>query len=519
MFGRPFGSMLDACAASFPREVALVEGDRRYTYAEMFSRIRATGRALRSLGLHPGDRVAVVMTDCCDLITVMYATLWAGLTIVPLNARLSLDDHVTIIKDCDARVLAFSAGTAARGNAILERVSLDFVISAGGQGLPANGYALEDLVEREQGGPGYPEVEPGNECWIQYTGGTTGVPKGVIHTHNSILAAQYGVAFELGIEPDERHALVAPLTHGALPFFLGVWLRGGTNIILGGFDPIQLLDTIQRERVTSTMMVPTMIYKLLDVPNLRRWDLSSLRTIGYGAAPIGKERLEQALEVFGPIFIQIYGHSEALSQTTLLAKRDHVRAAEHPQLLTSCGRAAVLSEVRVADDQLNTLPDGEIGEIVVRGQHVMRGYEKKPKETAEVLCNGWLRTGDLGRRDEDGYFYIVDRKKDMIISGGFNVYPKEVENALFQHPMVSDVCVIGVPDEKWGEAVKAVVVRLPGRKVSEQELIDHVKKLKGSVLAPKSIDFVDAIPLTMAAKHDKKALRAKYWAGRERAVN
>ena len=290
MFGRAFGSMLDACAASFPKEVALVEGDWRYTYAEVFSRIRAIGRALRRLGLKPRDRVAVVMTDCRDLITVMYATLWAGLTIVPLNARLSLDDHVTIIKDCDARVLAFNAGTAARGNAILEGARVDFAISAGGEGLPANGFALDELLEWEQGDPGYPAVEPTDECWIQYTGGTTGVPKGVIHTHNSILAAQYGVAAELGIQPDERHALVAPLTHGALPFFLGVWLRGGTNIILGGFDPIQLLDAIQREHVTSTMLVPTMIYVLLDHPRMSSADLSSLEVLYYGAAAMSPSR-------------------------------------------------------------------------------------------------------------------------------------------------------------------------------------------------------------------------------------
>jgi fatty-acyl-CoA synthase len=304
-----------------------------------------------------------------------------------------------------------------------------------------------------------------------------------------------------------------------MAYFLPVWMRGGTNIVLGGFDPGLLLDTIERERATSTLMVPTMIYVLLDTPGIRDRDLSSLRTLSYGAAPMGRERLEQALDTFGPIFLQGYGQTEAPMQITVLRKDDHLRAAARPEILTSCGRPVTISEVRIADDELRDVRDGEVGEIVVRGPHVTLGYVNKPDETAATIRDGWLCTGDLGRRDEEGYLYIVDRKKDMLISGGFNVYPKEVEQVLFSHPAVADACVIGVPDAKWGEAVKAVVVLTDGSHADPEDLIAHVKERKGSVMAPKSVEFVDAIPLTSVGKHDKKALRERYWSGRERAVN
>jgi fatty-acyl-CoA synthase len=234
---------------------------------------------------------------------------------------------------------------------------------------------------------------------------------------------------------------------------------------------------------------------------------------------MSRERLEHALDTFGPIFLQGYGQTEAPMQITVLNKRDHVLASSRPEILSSCGRAVTISEVRIAGDDLSTLADGEVGEIVVRGPHVTLGYVNKPEETASAIRQGWLCTGDLGRRDDDGYLYIVDRKKDMIISGGFNVYPKEVEQVLHSHAGIADACVIGVPDAKWGEAVKAVVVAAPGAAVDTDELITFVKERKGSVLAPKSVELVDAIPLTSVGKHDKKALREQYWSARERAVN
>ncbi len=518
MIGRPFGSVLDACAENFPNETALVHGDTRTSYTDAIGGIRATGRALRTLGLRPGDRVAFVMTDSPELLNMMWGALWAGLTIVPLNARLALDDHVYMVEDAGARALAFNGPTAERGADILERAPVEFAISTDPDSVPAGGHLLSSLTEGESTGPGFPEVDPATECWIQYTGGTTGFPKGAVHSHDTMLAALYSCAFELDARPGEVCAHVAPLTHSGLAYFLPVWMRGGTNIVLGSFDPATLLDTIEREKVTSTLMVPTMIYVMLDVPGIADRDLSSLRTIAYGAAPMGKERLEQALDVFGPIFLQVYGQTEAPAQISVLTKRDHVLAKERPELLLSCGRPVTIAEMRLVDDDLNDVADGEPGEVLIRGPHVMLGYEKKPEETAAALREGWLCTGDIATRDEDGYCYLVDRKKDMIVSGGFNVYPKEVEQTLFAHPSVADACVIGVPDQKWGEAVRAIVVTAPKAETSEDDLIAFVKKRKGSMLAPKAVEFVNAIPLTSVGKHDKPALREAHWRDHERAV-
>ncbi len=519
MIGRSFGSVLDACAHNYPSETALVQGDVRLSYTEMFGRIRQTGRALRRLGLGPGDRLAFVMADSPALLEVMYGALWAGITTVPLNARLSLEDHKYMIEDARARALVFDSTTAERGHELLAGCSIELAIATDEAAVPESGELLERLITAEDGGAGAPATDPDRECIIQYTGGTTGFPKGVLHSHRTILASLYSATLELDVRPGEVSAHIAPLTHSGMVYVLPVWARGGTNVVLGGFDPAQLLHTIEHEHVTSTLMVPTMLYYLLDLPGLADRDLSSLRTLTYGAAPMGPERIEQALDVFGPIFIQVYGQSEAPAQITVLTKRDHVRARENPDLLRSCGRPVAIVDVRCADDALASVPDGEPGEIVVRGPNVTPGYINKPEETAAALRDGWLCTGDIGIRDEQGYFYIVDRKKDMIVSGGFNVYPKEVEQTLFAHPAVRDVCVVGVPDEKWGEAVKAVVVVDRDAATSGAELIEFVKTRKGSVLAPKSVDFVESIPLSSLGKHDKKALREIYWAGRERAVN
>ena len=508
MHGRTFGSVLDACAESFGNETALVHDGRRRSYADAIGDLRALGRGLRSAGLSPGDRVAILMKDTPDLVTALYGALWAGITIVPLNTRLALEDHVYMVQDTGARALLFDEAMAGCAMDISSRVDLELFACAT-DGALGSGHAA---------GPGSPEdVDPESPVWIQYTGGTTGLPKGAVHSHRTMLTSLLSCALEFDIRPGETCAFVAPLTHSGAGMFLPVWMRGGTNILLGGFDPEALLATIEAERVTSTLMVPTMLAVLLDHPAFSDYDLSSLRTIVYGAAPIGRTLLEAALDRLGPVLLQAYGQTEAFCQITVLTKDDHVRARERPEILASCGRPVPLCDLRVVDEDLRPVTRGETGEIVVRGPHTILGYLGKPDETAKTLVDGWLRTGDVGRRDEDGFVYLVDRRSDMIITGGFNVFPKEVEHVLDRHDAVSAVCVIGVPDDKWGEAVKAVVV--PSRQVDPDELISFVKAHKGSVMAPKSVDFVDALPVTSLGKIDKKALRRQYWAGRERAVN
>ena len=515
------GALVERAGLAYGPQTAVVYGDRRITYSEQIARIRQTGRALLSLGLEKGDRVAMLMADRPELLDIYYGALWAGLAIVPLNAKASASDHAYIIGDCGARVVVHDASKADRVDGARAETDIEHVLSVEEEAVLDGGGYLPHLVAKQSDAPGRPEVTPDDRYGIFYTGGTTGRPKGVEHNHRAFVAAIMSEMLELGLGERDRFAHVAPLTHAGGMFVLPVWLRGGTNVILGGFNPDQFKATVAAEKITSSMMVPTMLYVLMDSLKNGNEGLESLATVIYGASPIGKERLLQAIDTFGPIFSQLYGQTEAPNQLTVLRKSDHAMAVESGDLtpLTSCGRPVGIADVRLVDDDLKDVADGDPGEIVAQGPHIMRGYWNRPEETAAALRDGWLCTGDVAKADERGFLYIVDRKKDMIISGGFNVYPKEVEATLFSHPAVKDVAVIGVPDDKWGESVKAVVVRDPSVPVEAAELIAFVRDRKGPVLTPKTVDFVDAIPLTAVGKHDKPALRSAHWGGRDRGVN
>ncbi|MGW1887918.1 AMP-binding protein [Streptomyces sp. NPDC001970] len=519
LLGSSVGALLEQACRFYPDRVAVVQDERRMTYAELLSEVRRAGRAFLRLGLHKGDRVAILMKDRPELLAVQYGALWAGLVVVPLNTRQGADDHAYAVENAGARVLCHDAVHAEAAEKIRSRGSVGHVISMDPHAVPEGGLDFTALVADEDDGPAHtPGPGPDDLMAIYYTGGTTGRPKGVAHSHRTYLSAVLSELLEMSIEGPEVFAHVAPLTHASGMFVLPVLMRGGTNVILGGFSPETLLRSIEREGVTATFMVPTMLYVLMDHMAAAASDTSTLRTIIYGAAPMGRERLVEAMERFGPVLTQVYGQTEAPNQVTVLRKEDHAEAVASGDaaVLGSCGRPVAIADVRLVDDDGEDVPEGELGEIAVRGPHVMLGYWNKPEETAKALRDGWLYTGDVARADHRGFLHIVDRKKDMIISGGYNVYPKDVETALFAHPAVRDVCVIGVPDEKWGEAVKAVVV---ADGVQDLELMAWVRERKGPLCTPKSIDFVDAIPVTALGKHDKAALRATYWAGRRRAVN
>ncbi len=509
MLERTLGETMDRCALRYGPDVAVIHEERRLTYEEFFAGARRLGRALLALGLERGDRVAILMADRPEVLQAWFGITWAGLAAVSLNARLAAEDHQYVLEDSGARALCHDATFAQRA-AAARAPGLEHRLSVDPDGVVAGGADLVALCAEQSGDPGdAPAVSPDDLAAIYYTGGTTGRPKGVAHAHRTILAAFLSETLEMGLGEREVFAHVAPLTHAGGAFALPVWLRGGTNLVLGGFDPEQLLGAIAEHGVTSTMMVPTMIYVLLDHPATAAADTSSLRTIIYGAAPMGRERLEQGIDRFGPVFCQLYGQTEAPNQLTVLTHAEHAEAVASGDTsrLSSCGRPVTIADVRIVDDAGRDVPRGEPGEIAVRGPHVMLGYWGKPEETAEAIRDGWLHTGDVAREDERGFLFIVDRKKDMVITGGFNVYPKEVEQSLFGHPAVRDACVIGVPDPKWGEAVKAYVV-LDGE-ASGAELIAWVKERKGSVIAPKLVEVVDAIPLTAVGKHDKPALRRR----------
>ena len=491
----------------FPNEPALVEGDVRLNFTEAVGEVRAVGQALRALGLRPGDRVGIAMNDTADLAFAIHGALWAGITAVPLNIKLSADNHAYMLGDAGVKALLYHAPTAAHAQQIAEKIEIEHVYALG-QGADDTARLDTGSYSREATAPD--DVDPESEVWIQYTGGTTGLPKGVVHSHRTALTTLVACALEFDIGEEERHAHVAPLTHGGFAAFLPIWMRGGCNILLGGFNVDKLLDTIEQERITNLMLVPTMITLLLNSPRLASTDVSSLRTVVYGAAPITPSTLARATEAFGPVLVQCYGQTECFSQISILGKADHVKAVTDPSLLTSAGRSVVIAEVRIGDDDCNPVGVDELGEFLVRGPHVFLEYVNKPDETAAAQRGGWLHTGDIGRRDANGYLHLVDRKKDMIISGGFNVYPKEVEDVLDQHPLIREVCVIGLPDDKWGEKVAAVIV--PQADADRDEVaaqaVSLVREKKGAVYAPKTVEFVDAIPLTTVGKYDKKALVA-----------
>ncbi|SBW22801.1 Long-chain-fatty-acid-CoA ligase [Candidatus Protofrankia californiensis] len=522
MLGRSVGSILDQIAQNHGPREAVVAGDRRYTYQEYFERLRKTGRGLRSLGLEAGDRVAIICSDRLEVIDVYYGAMWANLVTVPLNPRLPEDDHAYILQSSGATALLYDGSVAERIAALAQRVDGLQLIAAEPDAMLDGAVLLSDLTAVVSGDFGAPQADLESPVLLAHTGGTTGRPKGVTHTHSTLLAALYSYAFECGFEQDERCFHVTPLAHAAGFMFLPVWLKGGANYLTGGFDPPSLLAAIERERLTASFLIPTMIYMLLNTSGISNHDLSSLRTVTYGGAPISMERLIEATKVMGPAFVQVYGQAEAPGQITVLRREDHVRALAEGDgaMLRSCGSPVLIGEVMMADDDLNPVPDGEVGEICIRGPHVMKGYWNNPEETAISLRDGWLCTGDNGRFDPvRGVYTIVDRKKDMIISGGYNVYPAMVERVLFAHPAVANVAVIGVPHEKWGEAVKAVVVKRADVDVTEAQLIEFAREAAGKWSAPGSVDFVNVMPLTPSNKVDKRTLRAPYWEGRDRAVN
>jgi len=358
---------------------------------------------------------------------------------------------------------------------------------------------------------------------LSSTGGTTGMPKGVMNTHRSMqtFCAHFMIACPYGAEDKPVNLAAAPMTHTAGLLSLPVTSRGGTVVVVTKPDPAILLAAIPKYRVTEFFLPPTVIYRLLDIPDLgKKVDFSSLKYFLYGAAPMSVEKLKQALEVIGPCMMGGYGQTEAPAAIAYLMPSAHFVDGKiaSDDRLSSVGPPNPLISVEIMNEANQIVSQGETGEICVRGDLVMKGYYKAPEKTAETIINGWLHTGDVGHIDTEGYLHITDRKKDMIISGGFNVYPSEVEQVIWSHPAVQDCAVIGVPDEKWGEAVKAVVELNPGQSASADELIALCKEKLGSVKAPKSVDFVATLPRSPVGKVLKKDLRQQYWQGIERKI-
>ena len=494
-------------------------GDTTLTGGETAERISQYVQAFESLGAGTGTHAALLSPNRPEVLFILGAGQTQGYRRTSLHPLGSADDHAYVINDAGITTLVIDPVFVDRALALLEKCpGLTRVLTIGP--VPdALGEAGTDLVAAAAAFEPQPLsarlLDPDHIVSITYTGGTTGKPKGVIGTARAMATMTQVQLAEWEWPESPKFLMCTPLSHAGAAFFVPTVIKGGTLFVLPRFDPAEVLRTIEEQRITATMLVPSMLYALMDHPDSRTRDLSSLETVYYGASAINPVRLQEAIERFGPVFAQYYGQSEAPMVISYLARGDHDKAR-----LSSCGRPSAFLRTALLGEDGAPVPVGEPGEICVAGPLLAGGYWNLPDETAATFRDGWMHTGDVAREDEDGFWFIVDRTKDMIVTGGFNVFPREVEDVVAEHPAVAQVGVIGTPDERWGEAVTAVVVLRPGYELTEDlvaEIKQMVKDRKGAVQSPKQVIAADALPLTGLGKPDKKALRATYWTG-ERSV-
>jgi acyl-CoA synthetase (AMP-forming)/AMP-acid ligase II len=518
------GILLTKAASTYRHRTALAYRSSELTYEEFNSRSEALGSALRRLGLRKGDRVAILQHNCPQFLESLYASFKAGLVVVPLNVRLHPNELAYIIGHSETKAVMFSEEFKETLDSVSKAVDLGNTTLVCVSN-PAKGMLdYEKLVGEGRTERPMEEASLDDIAWLFYTSGTTGRPKGAMLTHRNLLSMTMNFLADVyAPTTDDRALHQAPLAHGSGLYSIPLTARGALSIISASksFDPPSLLSTIQEKKVTVIpFLTPTMIKMLLIYPQNSEYDASSLKCVVYGGSPMYEEDLKAAIVRFGPVFAQIYGQGEAPMTITYLPKEWHMGNAANPgaKTLISAGIARTDVRVKIFDENDTELSPGSMGEIVVEGDVVMKGYWKDPKATSETLRGGWLHTGDLGYLDEDGYLFIMDRKKDLIKSGGSNIYPREVEEALLRHPAVQEVAVFGVPDQVWGESVKAMVVRKPGSQASEAELIEFCKQQIASYKKPKSVEFIDSIPKNAFGKVLKRELRDKYWAGLAKKV-
>jgi fatty-acyl-CoA synthase len=513
--GASYSSAIAEALRHYPERDAFIHGDRRLTYAETAQQISQIQQLLESLGVGYQGQVVVLSKNAPEVWLVQAAAYLIGARYSGLHPLGSVDDWAFICDDAEAEVLIVHPFFAEAARQIAERCpGIRHVLVVG------ESEVGDDLRVRMREFDPRP-LEPGpataeDTAWLQYTGGTTGKPKGVMVPQRAMLQ-MYTVPMGFWQLPEvPRFLAVAPITHAGTVGIFSSLLRGGSIVLLEDFDPGTVLRTIEEHRISWTVWVPTMIYALLDNTDPSKYDLSSLQTVIYASSPIYPSRLEQALNVFGNVFVQCYGMSEAAATITVLPKEDH-DPVNRPSLLTSCGKPLPSTQLEIHDDDDQPVPVGTPGEVVLRSQNVMTGYWKMPELTAEAMRNDWFHTTDIGVLDKEGYLHLVDRKKDMVITGGFNVYPREVEDVIAKHPAVASVAVVGLPDPKWGEAVTAYVVLHPDVSLDPADVKALVREAKGAHQAPKHVVIIDHLPMTSVGKIDKKQLRVLGLPGGESA--
>jgi acyl-CoA synthetase (AMP-forming)/AMP-acid ligase II len=514
------GRFITRNARHFPNRPAVIFQDRVMTFRQLDERSSRLANALLGLGLGKGDRVAFQMSNRPAIVEIEVALYKAGLVKVPLNARLSPAETLDVIGNADPRVFLVGDSHAASVQEQLGAMAaVEHFVAVGS---PVRGWHdYEALLAQASDTSPDADMAPDDLAVLHYTSGSTGKLKAAMQTVGNRLSHLRKVGMHrMRVGPGDVLLLSGPLTHASGMFLQPFLYQGGAILIQDRFDPDELLAAAARWRATYTFMVPTMLNRLATHPGLHRHDRSSLKQIAYGGAPMAPARIREAWDALGPVLSQGYGGGETTGGLILLSTEDHARAiAEAPHRLASCGRPIGESEVMVMGEAGRPVQGDEVGEIVVRGPDVFAGYWREPELTAQAFdANGWLHTGDLARVDDEGYIYIVDRSKDMIISGGFNIYPTEVEQALYRHPAVYEACVVGVPDDTWGEAVKAVVVLREGQRATEQDIVRHCRELLADFKKPRSVDFVAELPRNPNGKLSRKAVREPFWAGRDRRV-
>lgn len=500
------GSFIFRSLRRYPDRAAFSWNGRTMSYAAVLELIGRLQAVFSARGLGRGDTIAMLSGNRAEAWCVSIAAQASGIGVTDLHPFGAAPDQAYQVEDSAADALILDCPRfAERGAELIGRFERERQVFS----LGPSDFGVDLLGAAESVGAASPVdvAAPEDVSTLKYTGGTTGRPKGVLRRHASALRASLVLLSDFEFPSEPRYLATAPISHVTGTNIEPTLARGGTVHLLDGFDPDAVLATITRERINTALFVPTMVYALLDHPALDRTDLSSLELLLYGASSMAPTRLREGIDRLGPVFAQLYGQTECYP-ISYLGKSDHADSS----LIGSCGMPVSTCEVTVRDDNGHEVPTGEPGEICVRSPTVMERYVNQPDVTAEALQGDWLHTGDIAYQDERGYLHIVDRKKDMIVSGGFNVFPREVEEALAAHDAVSVAAVYGVADDKWGEAVTAAVVLRPGAEVATDELIRHVKAIKGSVQAPKRVHILEELPRTPVGKIDKLALRTKWGA-------
>jgi len=488
----------------------------RISHREFYARTNKVANALMHLGLRKGSRCAILAKNNNAYLECFYGVPKAGGVFVPLNYRLSPRELVHILNDCCPQILIYDERFGDKVDSIKDRVNVENFISLGGpQGSEGEYEQLLDQSSKEEPEISLSQLGSEDDCCIIYTSGTTGMPKGVVLTQRNMVANMWGVQVAYRCTHLDTHIAVMPFYHaGSLQYSAVHYAVGGTVVILERFDVEDFFRVVEREKVTTAFLVSSLLERLAEEWKKSDYDIRSLRLIFYGASGIPRERLKEILSTFECQFTQGYGMTELGPRgVSYFTPEDHEAAMKNPakeRRLSSCGTVTPTVEIKIVDDSGKILSAGEIGEICVRGEPVFRCYWNNEKETEQALRDGWFHTGDLGFLDEDGFLYIVDRKKDMIISGGENIYSAEVEKVILSHPCVLDCAVFGIPDKEWGEAVHAMIVLRPGMRTSEKEIVEFCKQHMASYKKPRSIQFVDFIPRNSMGKIVKQELRDQY---------